>query len=140
MMLITSAWQGMPTFRLIPTSQESPFVEAIFAPNNNVLAVIGTNKKNTYKNVPKIDDNGDPVFMKIGARPNGSTIREERRLVETYQEYYIQEPGEIEAFIQKFAENADAFDFKMFFTPEEDPNQSEADLTSVDMKGLIMAK
>jgi hypothetical protein len=54
--------------------------------------------------MPKLDDNGDVVPRKVktdGAKP----YREERRTVETFQEYYISNTSQILEFIEMFCIN-----------------------------------
>jgi hypothetical protein len=60
-----------------------------------------------------LDDNGDPMPAKK-PRMNNKTVKEERRLIDTYQEYYIIVNEEIYEFLSKVAVNAETFDFKEF--------------------------
>lgn len=108
MIIITSSWGDppSPTFRLIPTTLECPFVEAIFDPGTKILAVISKNRKEMYSMTYKLDDNGDPVMLKGGSkRPNGKNYKEERRLMASYNEYYIEDKEEILEFLVMFASN-----------------------------------
>lgn len=112
MLLFTSAWgspgEEKPTFRMLPLSEDCPYLECIFDPSNKVLAVISKIEKKMYTMVPKVDDNGDIVMIKGGKpRPNGKQYKEERRQLESYQEFYIEQPGEIRDFINMFAYNND---------------------------------
>lgn len=104
MMLITSKWQDQPTFKMIPITAECPFIEGIFDPSTKVLAVVGRYSMQRYTMTYKLDDNGDPVMTKK-PRPNGKTYKEERRLLDGYQEYYIEDPKEIMLFVHRFAVN-----------------------------------
>ena len=40
MMLITSAFRNLKSFTLIPVSNDSPYVEAMYDPSSGILAVI----------------------------------------------------------------------------------------------------
>lgn len=113
MMLITSTWKDGKTFKMIPTSAECPFVECIFDPQIKVLAAISKNKKDQFHMITKLDANGDPERRKSPGR-NGNPNKEERRTLETYQEYYIEEKSEIESFIKHFASNADTYDYATY--------------------------
>jgi len=113
MMLITSTWKDGKTFKMIPTTAECPFVECIFDPQIKVLAVISRNKKDQFHMITKLDLNGDPEKRKSPGR-NGNPYKEERRALETYQEYYIEEKSEIEGFIKHFASNADTYDYAVY--------------------------
>ncbi|NDD82703.1 hypothetical protein EBZ38_00265 [bacterium] len=113
MMLITSTWKDGKTFKMIPTTADCPFVECIFDPQIKVLAVISRNKKDQFHMITKLDSNGDPEKRKTPGR-NGNPYKEERRALETYQEYYIEEKSEIEDFIKHFASNADSYDYAVY--------------------------
>lgn len=104
MMVIKSEWNSQPTFKMIPVGNKCPYVECIYDPESKVLAVIGQTKKNVFHMMPKLDDNGDVVLRKVktdGAKP----FKEERRTIETFQEYYISDLSQISEFIEMFAVN-----------------------------------
>ncbi len=108
-MVIKSDWNQQPTFKMIPVSKECPYVECIYDPQSKVLALIGYTRKNVFHMMPKLDDNGDIVMRKVrteGAKAN----KEERRTVETFQEYYLSDIEDIKAFIKLFAINNTAAD------------------------------
>ena len=69
--------------------------------------------------VPKLDDNGDQISTKVGKRPNGKEYSEERKMLETFYEYYVENVPEVENFINMFAINADSFDYKKYFVEEK---------------------
>ena len=112
MMLVTGNWGPYETFKLIPVNTECPYVEAIFDPSGKILAIISKNIKAAYHMVPKLDDNGDEIQMKMGKRPNGKGHKEQRVMMDTYQEYYITDSDEIKTLIEAFAINADSYDYK----------------------------
>jgi hypothetical protein len=111
MMVIQSDWNQQPTFKMIPVSTNCPYVECIYDPQSKVLALIGNTKKNVFHMMPKLDDNGDVVARKT--RSEGSkSHKEERRTVETFQEYYLMNVDDIKTFVSMFAfnpEKADSF-------------------------------
>jgi hypothetical protein len=117
MMLITSTWKDGKTFKLIPTTADCPYVEAIYDPSMKVLAAIGAVKKDIFHMMPKLDPNGDPEMRKTPGR-DGSPMKQERRTIETFQEYYLEERSDIETFINHFASNSDTYDFKMYLDIE----------------------
>jgi hypothetical protein len=109
MMVIKSDWNNQPTFKLIPLSKECPYVECIYDPQSKVLALIGFTKKNVFHMMPKLDDNGDIIPRKT--RSEGSkTHKEERKTIETFQEYYITEAKDIKEFVSSFAINSESAD------------------------------
>lgn len=115
MLLITSKWGDNQTFKLIPVTPESPFNEVIFDPEQRVLAIVGKEKKQTFHMLPKLDDTGRLMPLK-NKRVDGKDYAEERRLVETYYEYFIEDQQEITDFIKHFALNAGSFDFGQYVT------------------------
>jgi len=83
-----------------------------------VLAVISKQAKDSLHMVAKLNEWGDPQMMKIGKRQNGKDYAEERKTLNTFYEYYIEEPLEIKNFINMFAINADTFDFSQYVNAE----------------------
>ncbi len=115
MMLVNSTFRNAKSFTLIPVSQDSPYVEAMFDPTSGILAVISKVMKQSYHMVPKLDDNGQPIRLKTPNQQTGKTVKEERRLVDTFSEFYLSDRSDIETFIHMFAVNADNFNIEEFF-------------------------
>ena len=113
MLLITTVWRMKKTFKLIPIAKDCPYVECIFDPESQMLAVILDKVKQSYHMVPKLDDNGDHVQTKK-ARPGGETVKEERRLVDTYGEVYLSDVKDIKQMVELFAINAKVFDYMQY--------------------------
>ena len=111
MLITTSNWGPYKTFKLMPITEDCPYVEIIFDPSSKILAVISKINKSSYHFVPKIDDNGDEVKLKVGKRPNGKDIKEQRVMMQTHAEYYIVDDQEIKDFVNQFAVNADSYDY-----------------------------
>ena len=120
-------------FKMIPITLDCPFVECMYSAKDNVMAVITKTMKQSYHMVPKLDDNGDPVKTKT-QRANGKAYKEERRLVDTFSEFYLLTPEEINGFIESFAVNAKTFDYKSLTTPKKDPKD---DIISVGKPELV---
>jgi len=106
------------SFKLVPITLDCPYVECLFSAKDKVLAVISKVMKQSYHMVPKLDDNGDPIKSKT-KRPNNKEYKEERRLVDTFSEFYLLTPEEINGFIESFAVNAKEFDYKSMTQPKE---------------------
>ena len=124
MMLISSSWKNNETFKLIPTTQDCPYVEGIYDREIGVLALIGNVKKQQFHMVPRLDTNGDPEMRKNIKDPSTQKpFKEERRHIETFQEYYLQDKADIDQFINHFALNTD-FNYKKYFEelPQPDVN------------------
>ena len=115
MMLVNSSFRNAKSFTLIPVSNDSPYVEAMFDPASGILAVISKVMKQSYHMVPKLDDNGEPMRLKTPNPQTGKTVKEERRLVDTFSEFYLSDRADIDTFIHTFAINADHFKIEDFF-------------------------
>jgi hypothetical protein len=125
MMLVTSSWGNDKTFKLLPITPECPYNECIFDVSTKVLAVIGKEKKESFHMLPKLSDEGDVQYMKIGKRNNGKDYKEERKMLQTFYEYYIEHPQEIIDFLKLFAINADSFNYTEYLEKKvEQPKQS----------------
>jgi hypothetical protein len=121
MILVQSSWQENQTFRLVPVTNECPYVECILDPTTKVFVVISKITKTSLHMIPRLDDNGDPMQVK-GLRPNGRNVKEERKTVDTFQEYYVEDKTAMEEIIKLVAINAKTFDYKKFLneSPKED--------------------
>ena len=115
MMLVNSSFRNAKSFTMIPVSLDSPYTEAMFDPASGILAVISKVMKQSYHMVPKLDDNGEPMRLKTPNPQSGKTVKEERRLVDTFSEFYLSDKKDIETFIHMFAINAENFDYNEFF-------------------------
>ena len=115
MMLVKSVFRNVNSFTLIPVSLDSPYTEAMFDPASGILAVISKVMKQSYHMVPKLDDNGQPIRLKTPNQQTGKTVKEERRLVDTFSEFYLSDRSDIETFIHMFAVNAEWFNIEEFF-------------------------
>ena len=111
MLVVSNYWGEAKSFKLIPVSNDCPYAEALYDINTGLLAVIGKVQKQVFHNVPKLDDNGDMMYLKMGKRENGKTYKEERRTIDTFQEYYIIDEKEIIDFVNDFGVNAEEFSF-----------------------------
>lgn len=113
MLLVKSSWNEGETFRMLPISADCPYVECIFDPSQKVFVVISKIVKTTLHMLPKLDDNGDPAPLKT-KRLNGRMVKEERKQIETFQEYYVEDMTAIEDIINLFAVNSDKFEYKSY--------------------------
>jgi hypothetical protein len=112
MLLISSTWDGQPTFKMIPACVEAPYSEVIFDPSSGTLAIVAKEKKQTLHMLPKLDETGDVVRLKVKKRENGKEYAETRVSMETFYEYFIEKKEEILDFVAHFAINADKVDAK----------------------------
>lgn len=125
MMLITSSWGSKKTFKMIPASVDAIYNEVIFDPDSKTLAIIGKEKKESMHMVAKLNEWGDITPMKIGKRNNGKDYAEERKTLETFYEYYVEDANEVKEFVKASAINADSFNFIQYIdAPVEKPTAS----------------
>ena len=74
MYVVKSSWNEGETFRLIPVTDDCPYVECIFDPATKVFVIISKLSKTTLHMLPKLDENGDPSALKTN-RANGRTVK-----------------------------------------------------------------
>ena len=113
MMLVQATWQEQQTFRMIPLTDDCPYVECIFDPGTKVFVIISKIKKTSLHMLPKIDDYGQAV-----SGPKG--MKQERHKIEVFQEFYIEHVEAMEEIIKQFAINIGEFDYKKFMV-DSDP-------------------
>lgn len=114
MMLVNSVFRNARSFSLIPVSNDSPYVEAMYDPASGILAVISKEKKQSFHMMPRLNDEGQPERLKNPNMSAGKTVKEQRMMIETFNEFYISDKKDIETFIELFAINASSFDYKTF--------------------------
>lgn len=114
MMLVTAPWKNKKTFKLISISPLCPYNEMIYDREERILAIISKEKKQSLHMLTKLNDQGDPIAVKSGRRVNGNTYAEERKTLETFYEYYVENPEEIKEMINLFAYNGDTFDYNQY--------------------------
>jgi hypothetical protein len=130
MMLVTSSFRNAKSFTMIPVSNDSPYVEAMYDPASGILAVISKVMKQSYHMVAKLDEDGQPIRLKNPNPQTGKTVKEERRLVDTFSEFYLADALDIEQFIHLFAINASTFDYKAFFVDTKKTKKSSIILSA----------
>jgi hypothetical protein len=138
MMLFTSYLGEGETFKMLPVSDDCPYVEALYDPNLETLVVISKVFKESLHNVPKMDDNGDIQMRKTPGR-SGKPFKEQRIKMETYQEYYLINKEEQIEFVKAFAVNSESFDYGKFMEKKTDVYQPEKS-PLVDAAGAPISK
>ena len=115
MMLVIQEHNGFPTFSMIRATEDCPYVECIFLPEEKHLAIISTIQKDTFHLLPKLDDNGDVVNTKVIRKLNNKSYKEERKQLKTFYEYNIINVEDIINLVDTFAINSESFPYKEFF-------------------------
>lgn len=111
MTLISSEWNGHSTFRMIPVSNDAPYVECIYDLTSGLFVIIGKVTKTSLHMLPKLDENGDPMGTQA-MRANGRNVKEERISSETFQEYYLDDKTDIKSLVNYLGINSKDFDFQ----------------------------
>ena len=96
MMLVESTWQEGKTFKMMPISNDCPYVECIFDPTSKVFVVISKVTKTSLHMLPKLDEYGKAISGNKGAK-------QDRKSIDTFQEYYIEDVKTIKEITDHFA-------------------------------------
>ncbi len=108
MFVYNADWHGNKTFRMLPLDLKCPFNEVIYDPTTKVLAIVSKESKDKPHMFPKLDDKGS-VILKKGApttEDGKPSLAEQRVIMDTYYEYYIDTPEDIREFVDYFANNS----------------------------------
>jgi hypothetical protein len=106
MAVYAAKWNEKPSFRMMSIHKDCPYNEAIFDPEQKILAVISKDSKDKPMMMPRLSDKGDIIPTK---RADGNQGWQEQRVViPAYYEYYLEDINDIVAFVQRFAVNHDS--------------------------------
>jgi hypothetical protein len=104
---------------MIPASNDSPYLDVVYNKDKKALEITSTYKRNEYAMFAKVNENGDPELRKSPKEDpetgEKTVIKQERKLAEQLQKYFILDQAEIIAFVQFFAVNADKVDYMQHF-------------------------
>lgn len=126
MLAYATDWYGSKTFRLMPLTTDCPFNEAIYDPNTKVLAIIGKTQVEKPVMLPKLNDKGETILVK-GSNPAQPRYVEERRILNTFTEYYMDVAEDVMDFITRHVVNPEhpSIIAALTVTAEEEPQQSK---------------
>lgn len=119
MLLVRSAWDNRPSFRLIPLVNECPYVDILFDPTQGTLALVSIHSHQKTKTAPRLDANGDvmvPHKMRKSEPKTGIGYSEERLVLTLFHEYYLTDLDDIAAVVEALAVNSADFDFAELIT------------------------
>ena len=134
MVLTSSQWDGQPSFRLIPVTKECPYVEGLFDPRSKILVLISCITKQSMHMIPKLDDDGNSMKIKHAGPTDRRQIKEERKALENFQEYYIIDRNEIIQMLGLLATNFLDYDYmKILDAPEAPVQEGQYPLSLKDM-------
>jgi hypothetical protein len=119
---------GTPTYKLMPSTTDCPFNEAIYDATRGVLAIVSKTHKEKPMMLPRIDENGNAA-QKKGVKTGNPEIDTayQRVFMQQYYEYYIEEKSDILNFLNRHVEHVPlAFtDMVSKFTPAAEPEAAE---------------
>ena len=88
MLLVSSYYGEHNSFKMVPVTEDCPYVECIYDPKINFLVLIGKISKHVLKMLEKLDDNGAPVPVKnFNPQVHKQQHKVERKHLEVFQEY-----------------------------------------------------
>lgn len=106
MVVYSTKWNEKPSFRMMPIHKDCPYNEAIFDPEQKVLAIISKDSKDKPMMMPRLTEKGDIVPTKRADGNQG--WQEQRVIIPAYYEYYIEDINDIVEFVKRFAVNDDS--------------------------------
>jgi hypothetical protein len=108
MFVYNTDWHGNKTFRMLPIDLKCPFNEVIYDPTTKVLAIVSKESKDKPHMFPRLDEKGSVIIKKgVPATEDGKPpLAEQRVIMDTYYEYYIDTPEDIREFVDYFANNS----------------------------------
>jgi hypothetical protein len=136
MKLVSSYWgdaNEQNSFKLIPVTNDCPFVEVVYVPNATLMVAISNIKKQNYQMFNKLDDNGEIEYTKKVDAKGNRIPKQRRTAVEVFQEQYIINFEEQEEFIKDFAVNADTFNYKKYLRDIE----TESTVKTIEKQPIV---
>jgi hypothetical protein len=117
MLLVGATWNNKKTFKLIPISKEAPYIEAIYDKESKVFVIISKDTKTALHMLPSLDEAGAPIKITKGA--HAGKPRQERRQIEVFMEYYLENKEDISNVISNLAINQ-SFAWQDFLVEEKE--------------------
>jgi hypothetical protein len=136
--LVATEQGNMLSFRLVPITQDCPYLECQFDIHKGVLSVILKDTIIERGMVPRLDQNGEPQLRP--GRPVKDKPEYQMHKVEQVVQhiFHILFPPEIEEFIELFAINSETYNWRRFFEvqgeePAEAPVEQEAVASKIEI-------
>jgi hypothetical protein len=123
MLLISGVVAGgkagnLPSFRMVPTTADCPYLECQFEPRNGVLTVVLKDTVIDRQMVPRRNANGDPEQRQGSKKEeNRWQMKESEQVINHI--FHILYTNEVDDFIKRFAVNCDEYDWKRFIPDPE---------------------
>mgnify|MGYP003441395900 FL=1 len=104
---------AVPSFRMVPTTMDCPYLEAQFDPKSNVLTVILKDTVIDRQMVPRLDANGFRIQAQGSKKEEGRWQMKENEAVVNHL-FHILYPNEIISFVERMAVNTDDYNYTRF--------------------------
>lgn len=125
MMIVSAPWKDEPSFRMIPITEDCPYAEILYDPNEKVLAIISKLAKDKPQMMPKLNTSTGQVKTTKGRATEGGPLEnfpvQERVIMPVYYEYYIDSKEDIKFFIEHFAMNPKHVSLAVINTTKKKP-------------------
>lgn len=110
-----STWLDKPTFKLMCVSNDCPFVEGIYLPEEKLLIVVSKFKQHKFEYLPKLDDDGNPQYAKTDPRVNKEKLFKRQRVqYDGNYDYTLSNIEDIKSFVKEYAQDNANFDFDKY--------------------------
>lgn len=118
---------GEETFKLIPITNECPFLEIRFDLQRKSLTVISKTVFENFKMFPKLDEQGNPAVSKV----NKTGYKFERLRQTSFYDYSISDRSDIESFVNHLDSSINSDKLAKYFVVKEVPKQIPKNVASV---------
>ena len=135
MLLISSTFLNEDSFKLIPLTQDCPYLEVVYSPSLTILAIVSKTMTEKFSMVPRLDDNGNPQRVAGHAANAQNPYKEQRITTSMPYEYKLLAYEEQKDFIKMFAINAETFDYEKFLRNQD--TECEQKIVVPEKQGLL---
>lgn len=110
----SSTWMNKPTFKLYPITDQCPYLEAIFLPEEKLLVIVSKQKHTKLEYLQKLDDDGNPILAKHQPKDRslGPYYKRKQVTIDDNYSYTLNDINDIKNFLADFAD--DKFDFEKY--------------------------
>lgn len=125
---------GVETFRLIPLTMDSFYIDARFHRGANVLSLVSKEKIDIMQSFPRLDDNGDRLALPGKKGQHEPTrYKQERKLISSNYDYVLSEKADIQKIVDGLTGESNDLDKYFAEVPKE--GEEPQKLTILDKDG-----
>lgn len=116
MMLIREMYNNEPSFKMIPLSNDCPYLEAAFDSQARQLVIRHRDKLSVFQMFERLDDNGHPIPIQGKKIPEGSNPHKLQRIqFDGNVTYKISHVDDITLFMTRFLVQEDQYAIDLLF-------------------------